>query len=388
MLKKIIAIVLIFCLFTVCIAAEGEEQKETQTAGPEVNCRSAVLMECATGKILYSKNEDEMLPPASVTKIMTLLLIAEGIEQGRLSLEDEISISAYAASMGGSQVFLEEGERMPLEEVLKCTIIASANDASVALAEHHSGSESVFVDAMNQRARELGLEHTKFENTTGLDDTTVEHLTSAEDIAIISRELLRHECIRKYSCMWQDSIRDGAFVLTNTNRLVRYYPGCTGLKTGSTDKAGFCISASAKRGDMELIAVVMGADTRDERNKIAKELLDFGFSTYGLYRDAGGYLEDAECLRATRRTVALHTDGFVCVVGKGDVKSIERIYDIPKELSAPIPAGEAVGTVTYRLNGEDIGRVDIYAVEAVEKIAYARVLWELISHLVRGRALE
>lgn len=385
MLKKIIAAVLIFSLFTVCIAAEGKGEENVETAGPEVNCRSAVLMECTTGKILYAKNEDEMLPPASVTKIMTLLLIAEAIEQGRLSLQDEISISAYAASMGGSQVFLEEGERLPLEEVLKCTIIASANDASVALAEHHSGSESVFVDAMNQRARELGLEHTKFENTTGLDDTTVEHLTSAEDIAIISRELLRHECIRKYACMWQDSIRDGAFVLTNTNRLVRYYPGCTGLKTGSTDKAGFCISASAKRGDMELIAVVMGADTRDERNRIAKELLDFGFATYGVYRDAGGYLEDAECLRATRRSVALHTDGFTCVVGKADVKSIEKIYDIPKELSAPIPSGEAVGSVTYRLNGEDIGRADIYALEAVEKISYASVLWQLMSHLVCGQ---
>ena len=387
MLKKLITVLLICSLFVLTVRAENADAQVSVTQGPEVNCKSAILMERETGRILYAKNENEALPPASVTKVMTLLLIAEAIEEGRLSLDDEIAISQNAASMGGSQVFLEEGERMRLEDVLKCTVIASANDAAVALAEHHSGSESAFVDAMMRRAQELGLEGTKFENTTGLDDTTTQHVMCAKDIAVISRELLSHECIRKYAGLWQDSIRDGEFILTNTNRLVRYYPGCTGLKTGSTDKAGFCISASAKRGEMELIAVVMGAPTRDERNRIARELLDFGFASYGLYQDGGGYLEDADCIRGTKASIPLWTDGFMTVVDKRDVNRIERIYDIPKEIQAPIEKGTVVGSVTYRLDGEDIGRADIYANESVAGIGYGRLLIALVNFILCGRAI-
>ena len=237
---------------------------------------------------------------------------------------------------------------------------------------------------MNERAKALGMENTRFENTTGLDDTVEEHLTSAEDIAIMSRELLRHECIRKYSCLWQDSIRGGAFVLTNTNRLVRYYPGCTGLKTGSTDKAGFCISASAKRDGMELIAVVMGADTRDERNNIARELLDFGFASYALYRDAEGYLEDAPCVRARILNVPLYSKGLCAVVSKADSKRIEKTYDIPDKVSAPKSEGDTVGAIVYTLNGEEIGRCDIFVGASVERIGYLDILGNLLVHLVCG----
>ena len=236
----------------------------------DVKADSAVLVDLATGTVLYSKNADLALPPASVTKIMTLLLFVEEVARGNIALDESISVSEYAASMGGSQVYLEPGETMTAEEMLKCVIIASANDAAVALAEKVAGSEEAFVARMNQRAAEIGMTNTHFENATGLDDDTVKHLTSAYDIALMSRELLKHELITKYSTIWMDTIRNGEFGLTNTNRLIRFYEGATGLKTGSTSKAGFCMSASAKRDGLHLIAVVMGAESRDIRNETAK----------------------------------------------------------------------------------------------------------------------
>lgn len=249
----------------------------------DVNARSAVLMDANTGTVLYAKNADQALPPASVTKVMTLLLVMEAVDSGTLALDDTVSVSEYAASMGGSQVYLEPGETMAVEEMLKCVIIASANDAAVALAEKVAGSEEAFVSRMNERAAELGMDNTHFENVTGLDDDTVSHLTSAYDIALMSRELLTHPQILEYSGIWMDTIRDGAFGLTNTNRLIRFYDGATGLKTGSISKAKFCISATAMREDLHLIAVIMGSDTRDTRNAAAKSLLDFGFANYSVY---------------------------------------------------------------------------------------------------------
>lgn len=386
MFKRIFCLLLTLSVFMSIGNLSVFASDAIETSLPEVHAKSAVLMEGATGKILYQYNEKERLAPASVTKIMTLLLIAEAIAEGRIAPTDEISISAHAASMGGSQVFLEEGERFTVEELLKCTVIASANDAAVALAEHHSGSEDAFIEAMNLRAKALGMENTRFENTTGLDDTVEEHLTSAEDIAIMSRELLRYDCIRKYSCLWQDSIRDGAFVLTNTNRLVRYYPGCTGLKTGSTDKAGFCISASAERDGMELIVVVMGAETRDERNNIARQLLDYGFASFSLYRDAQGYLEDAPCVRSTALSVPLYTKGLCAVVAKGDAKRIEKTYEIPEKVIAPMSEGEVVGSVIYTLEGEEIGRCDVTVGANVDRVAYADLFWNLILQLITGKS--
>ena len=213
----------------------------------DVDALSAVLMDAETGEILYAKNPDEALPPASVTKIMTLLLVMEAIDSGQIQMNDMVSVSENAASMGGSQVYLEPGEQMSVEDLLKSTVVSSANDAAVALGEFVAGSEEAFVRRMNERATELGMEHTKFENATGLDDDTTAHLTSAEDIAIMSRELISHEKILEYTSIWMDTIRNGAFGLSNTNRLIRFYSGATGLKTGSTSKAKFCISATAKR---------------------------------------------------------------------------------------------------------------------------------------------
>ena len=245
----------------------------------DVEAKSAVLMDFNTGTVLYEKNPDEPLPPASVTKIMTLLIIMEALDSGELSADEIVTVSEYAASMGGSQVFLEAGETMPINDFLKSIIIASANDCAVAMAEAVCGSEEVFVARMNQRAKELGMKNTHFENATGLDDDVSNHLTSARDIAIMSRELMKHDKIFEYTTTWMDSIRNGAFGLTNTNRLIRFYKGATGLKTGSTGKAGFCISATAKRDGLHLIAVIMGSETRDIRNNAAKKLLDYGFST-------------------------------------------------------------------------------------------------------------
>ena len=283
-MKKVIVSILAILIFlntAINIFAKNDTNYEaeytSQTQNLDINAKSAILMEANTGKILYAMNETESASPASVTKIMTLLIVMEAVDNQKIFLSDKVTVSANAASMGGSQVFLEEGEVMSVEELIKCTTIASANDAAVALAEFVCGSESLFVSKMNERAKELGMEDTNFENVTGLDDTTVNHVTSSKDIAIMSRELIKHELILKYSGLWQDTIRNGEFTLTNTNRLVRYYDGCTGLKTGSTDKAGYCISTTAQRDGMVLIAVIMGAKTRDIRNAEVKKLLDYGF---------------------------------------------------------------------------------------------------------------
>ena len=354
------------------IYAEGDlVNNAVDTNSLEINAKSAILMDAETGIVLYNKNATEALAPASVTKIMTLLLIAEAIEDGNITLTDKVAVSGNAASMGGSQVFIKEGEEFTVEELLKCTVIASANDAAVALAELLCGTEGAFVERMNERAAELGMNNTHFENATGLDDTVTNHLTSAYDIALMSRELIKHDIITKYSNVWQDSIRDGDFVLTNTNRLVRYYDGCTGLKTGSTDKAGFCVSATAKRDGMHLIAVVMGAQTRDERNNAARAMLDFGFSNYAIYSEPEQELESVDVIRGVSDTVSVYAAPFAKLVNKKDRKRIEKEYAIPYELSAPITQGDVVGSVIYKLDGEEIGRSDIFAKDSVDGIQEA-----------------
>ena len=245
-----------------------------------LNCKSAVLMDATTGALLYTQNANEAMPPASVTKIMTLLLVMEAIDGGTLQLSDPISVSANAAGMGGSQVYLKEGESMSCEDLLKSVVISSANDAAVALAEHLCGSVEAFVKKMNEKAHTLGMTDTYFENVTGLDDTATQHLSSARDIAIMSRALIAHPTILQYSSIWMDTIRNGTFGLTNTNRLIRFYRGATGLKTGSTDKAGFCVSVTAQRDGLSLICVIMGAENRDIRNEQATRLLDWGFANF------------------------------------------------------------------------------------------------------------
>ena len=345
----------------------------------ELSCEAAVLMEATSGTVLFEINKDTELPPASVTKIMTLLLVAEAIDAGQIRLSDSVTISTYAASMGGSQVFLEEGEQMTVEDLIKCTVIASANDAAVALAEHLLGSESAFVDRMNQRASELGLNACHFENATGLDDDTQNHVLSANDIAVISRELIRHPIILKYSGIWMDTIRGGEFTLTNTNRLIRFYQGATGLKTGSTDKAKFCISATATRDNMTLIAVIMAAPSRDARNTDAKKLFDWGFASYGVFRDPAESCTPIKVCGGTEDTASGgHTD-FTLVLPKADLKSVEKQISLQPQLCAPVEKGTQIGTVTYRLNGEIIGTSPITAEETIPKIDFLQYVGRVLK---------
>lgn len=391
-MKRVIALVLsltILILSTLWINAETEEgnsppltYSQDNPENLEISAPSAILIEATTGTVLYYKNQAEKRSPASVTKIMTLLLVCEAIESERIKPEDTVIISDYAASMGGSQVFLEEGESFTVEELLKCTVIASANDAAVALAELISGNERNFVAEMNERANELRMSNTKFENVTGLDDTTVAHLTSAEDIAIMSRELIKYDIILKYSSLWQDSIRDGEFQLTNTNRLVRFYDGCNGLKTGSTDKAGFCISATAKRGEMQLIAVIMGAKTRDLRNADARALLDFGFATYGLYQKNEQALESVRVKGGVADSVIIKSSPFACVVNRSNIKKVEESYKIPESITAPFNAGAIVGKIEFKIGDTVIGTTDIYAGQSVESIGFFRLFLKMVRNIL------
>jgi D-alanyl-D-alanine carboxypeptidase (penicillin-binding protein 5/6) len=312
------------------------------------------------------------------------LLVCEALEDGLIKPEDKVSVSAYAASMGGSQVFLEEGERFSVEELIKCTVIASANDAAVALAEHCAGSEAAFVSKMNERARLLGLTNTSFENVTGLDDDTVNHYTSARDIALMSRELIKHEIILKYSSIWQDTIRDGEFTLTNTNRLVRYYDGCNGLKTGSTDKAGYCVSATAERDGLTLIAVVMGAESRDKRNAAARAMLDYGFSSFALYRDEAEFLEEVPVLSGKCDGVAAISGGFSTLVEKSKLSKVEKHFDIPESLTAPIKKGDVIGSIVYTLDDGELGRANIYADSDVERITFIDIYLRILSNIISG----
>lgn len=351
----------------------------------DVNADSAVLMEAETGTILYAKNADAALPPASVTKIMTLLLFMEEVDKGNIRLDEEITVSEYAASMGGSQVYLEPGETMAAEELLKCVIISSANDGAVALAEKVAGSEEAFVALMNRRAEELGMDNTRFENVTGLDDDTEKHLTSAYDIALMSRELISHETILKYSSIWMDTIRDGQFGLTNTNRLIRFYDGATGLKTGSTSKAGFCISATAKRDGMHLIAVIMGSPTRDIRNEAARCLLDYGFASCSLYRDEGGPCGEIPVLGGTQVSAACEYAPFVQLMPKGKSREVQREILLDDSVSAPVKAGDRVGTVRWICGGETVGEGSITAACDVPRISFGALFLKMLGiSLMKG----
>ena len=390
-MKKIIACfmalsIAISCTSVLTFAKNSKKSKAEFTSVDEFQLeekvRSAYLIEASSGKVLYAYNEFTTAPIASVTKVMTLLLVAEALASGKFDLDTIVSVSSHAASMGGSQVFLEEGERISVRDLIKSTVIASANDAAVALAELTSGSEQSFVKSMNKRAGELGLKNTSFENVTGLDDTVTSHFSCAADIGKISRELIKHSIILEYSSIWQDTIRNGEFTLTNTNRLVRYYDGCNGLKTGSTDKAGYCVSASAKRGNMQLIAVILGAETRDSRNKVARELLDFGFSNFALYENNSTYVESIPVLCGTKDFATAHSTPFSTVVSKGDISSVELVYDIPEKLYAPILEGDIIGRITYKLRGEQLGYSDIYAAESVERITFWDVFLRMLKIII------
>ena len=383
MKSKIVAFLIAISLMLsccVCVSATKENVPNDTNNPLGLTCKSAVLMEASTGTILYAHNENEALPPASVTKVMTLLLVMEAIDSGTLNYTDNVTASANAASMGGSQIYLKEGETMCVEDLLKSVVIASANDAAVALAEHIAGSEEAFVSKMNDRAAELGMTSTKFENTNGLDDTTTEHLTSAKDIAIMSRELIKHKKILEYSSTWMDTIRDGSFGLTNTNRLVRFYNGATGLKTGSTSKAKFCISATANRDGMELICVIMAADTRDIRNAEAKTLLDWGYSNFELFKCDPESLGSIKITGGTESNAEISHAGAELVVKKGEAKKIKKTVDMGESLAAPIKKGDKVGEVRFDIDGNLVGKTDIVSLSEIEKISF----WELFGRMLKG----
>lgn len=346
--------------------------------------RAALLMEKTTGQILFAQNEHEKLEPASVTKIMTLLLTMDAIDSGALAYDDVVTVSANAAGMGGSQVFLAEGEQITVEELLKCVCVSSGNDAAVALAEKVAGVTELFVEQMNNRARGLGMDDTHFVNPTGL--TAEGHVTSAHDIALMSRELLtKHPDIRSFTTIWTDSIRGGTFDLANTNKLIRRYDGATGLKTGYTASAGYCISATAEREGMELIAVVMKGETADKRNADAKALLNYGFSAYALVSAAPE--EPLPALPVTMGetdsvSLTLPPDALTAVVEKGQAAALERRIDLPESLPAPVRQGQQVGTLTLCSGDTELMTVPILAAEDAAGRSWGRMFTDLLKMAV------
>lgn len=363
--------------------AVPSDQESVETEIPtvselELNAKSVILIEATTQKVLYEYNADEALPPASVTKIMTLLLVMEAVDNGKIALTDMVTVSEEASSMGGSQIYLKVSENMSVEDLIKSVVVASANDAAYALAEYVAGSEEAFVEMMNTRAKELGMTNAHFENTNGLDDTTENHLLSARDIALMSAELLTHKKIFDYTTIWQDTIRNGAFTLTNTNRLIRFYQGANGLKTGSTSKAGFCISATALRDGMQLIAVVMGSQNRDSRNETAKKLLDWGFANYNYLHLDAATVTPLDVSYGRQETVKIAYDYFEWVASKEEGE-LSVVLQLPESVSAPVENGQAIGTVIYKLGDKEVGKGKIYAIESVEKNSYGSLFVKLVK---------
>jgi D-alanyl-D-alanine carboxypeptidase (penicillin-binding protein 5/6) len=344
-----------------------------------VQAEAALLMEKETGQVLYAKNEHQAMEPASVTKVMTLLLVMEAIDSGTLSYDDAVTVSAYAASMGGSQIFLSEGESITVEDLLKGVCVSSGNDAAVALAEKTAGVTELFVERMNNRARELGMQDTHFVNCTGLPAEG--HVTSAWDIAVMSRELIvNHPDIRRFTTIWMDTLRDGQFQLSNTNKLIRFYEGTTGLKTGSTDSARYCISATAEREGMELIAVVLKSPTGQQRFEDAKTLLNYGFSTYGLvHASPEEPLPPVPVQLGAQGTVQPRVDPAegLLLAEKSRLQGLEQTVTLPESAEAPVRQGDVLGTLTVTQNGETVLEVPIRAAETVEKLTFGQMLLRL-----------
>ena len=374
MLRKIILTIIVFILsVNTCTFAAPELY---------INAKSAILMEQSTGQILYEQNPDEQLPIASVTKIMTLLLICEAIDEGKITIDDNVTVSERAMSMGGSTMFLETGDVISVDEMLKGIVVASANDGAVAMAEYISGSEAEFVAQMNVRAKELGMKNTQFMNTNGLDADG--HYSSARDVAIMSRELMTHPLILNYTKIWTDTMRGGKFELANTNKLIRFYDGATGLKTGSTSKALCCLSATAERNGMGLVAVVLGAPDSKTRFNSARTLLDYGFSAYsikeiipanqelGRITVSGGVQKDVGCDIRVSETILLD---------KGDKSEFTYVIEQSQNIKAPVYKGDCVGEGIIYKDNKELKRVEVYANGDVQKKTFIVSLKELICLL-------
>lgn len=372
----LIAVTLILSISPFSVSAENTDtQVDTEVSASLVNAKSAILMEPVSGTVLYEFNPDERLQIASVTKTMTMLLIMEAIDSGKISYTDMVSTSEHAASMGGSQVFLEAGEQMSVDDMLKAIAISSGNDAAVAMAEFVAGSEEAFVEMMNKKAAALGCENTHFCNCNGLDEPD-DHYSTARDVAKISCELIKHTDIFKYTTTWMDTLRDGAFGLSNTNKLLKSYNGANGLKTGSTEKAKYCLSASAERNGMELIAVVLGAPSTADRYGSATKLLDFGFANYSLVRGAEKIemIPNIQVQSGVRDNVPVELSGSSdFIVKKGNEDKVETEINIESSCVAPVQKGQKVGNVIFKIDGAKVAETDITVMETVEKIN----VWQL-----------
>lgn len=379
-MKKVICFFICVCFMMHSVVVFAESNTDLG-----LNAKSAILMEESTGNILYESNPDERLPIASVTKVMTMLLIMEAVDSGKISLDDMVTVSENAMSYGGSTMFLETGEQLTVNDMLKGIAVASANDGCVAMAEHLAGSESAFVDMMNEKAKKLGMENTHFMNTNGLDED--DHYSSARDVAIMSRELMKHETIFNYTSIWMDTLRGGKFQLANTNKLIRFYDGANGLKTGSTSKALCCLSAAAKRNDMQLIAVVLGAPTSAERFASAKSLLDYGFANYEVNTQitAGDEVQKIAVEKGVDKEVdVVAGDSCSTLVKKGQEDNITKEIKIDETITAPIEAGQKIGTMTISRDGEVIADIDLNASSAVEKKGIGLIIKDFFATIFFG----
>ena len=380
-MKRFVSVILVMVLVAVWLPVG------VSAAPAEVAAKSAILMDAATGQVLYEQNAHEALPPASVTKVMTLLLIMEAIDDGRIGWNDIVTASEAAAAKGGSQVYLKVGETMSVTDMVKSIAVSSANDCACAMAEHISGSEGAFVEAMNQKAKALGMEHTHFMNCTGLDDDpqTSNHLTCAMDIAIMSRELMmKHESIRKFTTIWMDTIRDGSFGLSNTNKLVRFYPGATGLKTGFTQKAGYCLSATAQREGMELVAVVMGAESSKDRFTACKQLLDYGFANFSLVAPECATGSVPVKLGTADSVAAVPREDVKLLVDKAQRNEVNVKTELEESVSAPVSKGQRIGTMTVSVGQQVIAEIPLLAAEDVPKLTWGQMFLRVLRQVCMG----
>ena len=394
MIKKMLSVIICLSMLVglsvcVCAQAEGSNASSVEADVGEnnssenslVKAKAAILIDADSGTVLYRLNENKKLPLASVTKIMTMLLVMEAIRDGKLRYEDKIACSKYAQKMGGSQIWMEEGEQFSVLELLKATAVASANDACALLGEAVAGSAQGFVKLMNDRAKELGMNNTHFDNCTGLDDTTEKQYSSAYDIAVMSRELLKHKEILEYTTIWMDSLRGGKTELVNTNRLIRSYSGITGLKTGTTSKAGFCISARATRSGTSLISVILGSETSEERFESAANLLDWGFANFESVNPKIdiGKISKIEIVGGEEGEITPVFDKEAKIlVEKGSSDGITMSIESPKSLSAPIEKGQKIGKLVFKLNGKTVGKIDLISSANIKKLTYFTVLKKLL----------
>ena len=376
-------------LLLVAVLVFGMFPVTAKAADMQIEAKSAILMDVATGQVLYEQDANTPLAPASVTKVMTMLLIMEAIDSGKIQWDDMVTASEEAAAKGGSQIYLKVGESMSVEDMVKSIAVSSANDCACAMAEHLAGSEAAFVEQMNSRAKELGMNDTKFVNCTGLDDSeeAKDHKTSAYDIAVMSRELLQnHPDIKKYTTIWMDTVRGGTFGLSNTNKMVRFYSGATGLKTGFTSGAGYCLSASAQREGLELVAVVMGSETSPKRFAACKSLLDYGFANYALVQpEVPQQLSVPVKLGKAQTVRAIPARETPLLIDKGQRSSVSVKTELDESVDAPVSKGQRLGTMTIQAGQQVLAQIPLVAEDPVEKLTFGDIFLKLFKQLAMAK---